>query len=163
LAKGFGSGIPIGGFVSHPEIAADYTVTDAFATFGGNPLSCAAAVAVIEIIQEEKYLDKAAKLGALLRKRMEELKGTHKIIGEVRGQGMMLGIELVRNQVTKEPAAQELLKIMEVCREKGLLIGKGGLDNNVIRLQPPLELTEEQIDQACVILDDAFSEAEKDL
>ena len=163
LAKGFGSGIPIGGFVSRPEIAADYTVTDAFATFGGNPLSCAAAVAVIEIIQEEKYLEKAAKLGAVLRKRMEELKETHKIVGEVRGQGMMQGVELVRDQVTKEPAVQEMLTIMEVCREKGLLIGKGGLDNNVIRLQPPLELTEEQIDEACTILDDAFSKAEKSL
>lgn len=163
MAKGFGSGIPIGGFISRPEIAADYTVTDAFATFGGNPLSCAAAVAVIEIIQEEKYLEKATKLGAHLKKKMEELKETHKIVGEVRGQGMMLGVELVRDQVTKEPAVQEMLTIMEVCRESGLLIGKGGLDNNVIRLQPPLELTEDQIDQACTILDDAFSKAEKSL
>jgi 4-aminobutyrate aminotransferase-like enzyme len=163
MAKGFGSGIPIGGFISRPEIAADYTVTDAFATFGGNPLSCAAAVAVIEIIKEEKYLEKAAKLGALLLKKMEELKETHKIIGDVRGQGMMLGVELVRDQVTKEPAGQEMLTIMEICREKGLLIGKGGLDNNVIRLQPPLELTGEQIDQAHAILDDAFSKAEKSL
>jgi 4-aminobutyrate aminotransferase-like enzyme len=163
MAKGFGSGIPIGGFISRPEIAADYTVTDAFATFGGNPLSCAAAVAVIEIIKEEKYLEKAAKLGALLLKKMEELKETHKIIGDVRGQGMMLGVELVRDQVTKEPAGQEMLTIMEICREKGLLIGKGGLDNNVIRLQPPLELTGEQIDHAYTILDDAFSKAEKSL
>ena len=163
MAKGFGSGIPIGGFISRPEIATDYTVTDAFATFGGNPLSCAAAVAVIEIIQEAKYLEKAAKLGVHLKKKMEELKETHKIVGEVRGQGMMLGVELVRDQVTKEPAVQETLMIMEVCRENGLLIGKGGLDNNVIRLQPPLELTEEQIDQACTILDDAFSKAEKSL
>jgi 4-aminobutyrate aminotransferase-like enzyme len=163
MAKGFGSGIPIGGFISRPEIAADYTVTDAFATFGGNPLSCAAAVAVIEIIQEENYLEKAAKLGAHLKKKMEELKETHKIVGEVRGQGMMLGVELVRDQVTKEPAVQEMLTIMEVCREKGLLIGKGGLDNNVIRLQPPLELTKEQTDQAYTILDEAFSKAEKSL
>jgi 4-aminobutyrate aminotransferase len=163
MAKGFGSGIPIGGFISRPEIAADYTVTDAFATFGGNPLSCAAAVAVIEIIQEEKYLEKAAKLGAHLKKKMEELKETHQIVGEVRGQGMMLGVELVRDRATKEPAVQEMLTIMEVCRENGLLIGKGGLDNNVIRLQPPLELTEDQIDQACAILDDAFSKAEKSL
>jgi len=163
MAKGFGSGIPIGGFISRPEIAVDYTVTDAFATFGGNPLSCAAAVAVIEIIREENYLEKAAKLGALLKKNMEELKEDHKIIGEVRGQGMMLGIELVRDQSTKEPAIQELLTVMEACREKGLLIGKGGLDNNVIRLQPPLELTKEHISQATEILDKAFTKAEKEL
>jgi len=163
LAKGFGSGIPIAGFISRPEITAGYTVTDAFATFGGNPLSCAAAVAVIEIIKEENYLEKAAKLGSLLKKNLEELKETHKIIGEVRGQGMMIGVELVRNQATKEPATQELLTIMEVCREKGLLIGKGGLDNNVIRLQPPLELTGEQIEHAYAILDDAFSKVEKSM
>jgi len=163
MAKGFGSGIPIGGFIARPELTTDYTVTDSFATFGGNPLSCAAAVAVIEIINEENYLDKAAKLGAVLRKKTEELKEDHKIIGDVRGQGMMLGIELVRDSATKEPAVQELLTVMEVCREKGLLIGKGGLDNNVIRLQPPLELTNEQIDQACAILDEAFAKAEKSL
>ena len=163
MAKGFGSGIPIGGFISRPEFAEGYTVSDAFATFGGNPLSCAAAVAVIEIIKEENFLEKAAKLGAHLRKRMDELKESHRIIGDVRGQGMMQGIELVRDQATKEPASQEILTVMEVCREKGLLIGKGGLDNNVIRIQPPLELTEAQIDKACTILDEAFTKAEKDL
>lgn len=163
LAKGFGSGIPIGGFVSRPEITEDYKLTDAFATFGGNPLSCAAAVAVIEIIQEGNYLEKATKLGSHLKKKMEELQESHKIIGEVRGQGMMLGIELVRDQTTKEPATKEILTVMEVCREKGLLIGKGGLDNNVIRLQPPLELSETQVEQACAILDEAFTKAEKGL
>ncbi|NHI90430.1 MAG: aspartate aminotransferase family protein [Candidatus Thorarchaeota archaeon] len=163
MAKGFGSGIPIGGFISRPEVAEGYTVTDSFATFGGNPLSCAAAVAVIEIIKEENYLEKAAKLGAHLKKRVDELKESHKIIGDVRGQGMMLGIELVRDRATKEPANQEILTVMELCREEGLLIGKGGLDNNVIRLQPPLELTDAQIDQAYTILDGAFSKAEKSL
>jgi len=163
MAKGFGGGIPIAGFISRPEIAVNYTVTDSFATFGGNPLSCAAAVAVIEIIRDENYLEKAAKLGGILKKKMEELKEDHKIVGDVRGQGMMLGVELVRDQKTKEPAIQEMLMIMETCREKGLLIGKGGLDGNVIRLQPPLELTEMQIDEACTILDDAFKKTEKGL
>lgn len=163
MAKGFGSGIPIAGFITRPEIAEDFLVTDAFATFGGNPLSCAAAVAVIEIIQEEKYLEKAATLGAHFKKKLEELQQDHKIVGEIRGQGLMLGVELVRDQETKEPATQEILTVMEVSREKGLLIGKGGLDNNVIRLQPPLVLTAEQIDESCSILDEAFSTAEKNL
>jgi 4-aminobutyrate aminotransferase-like enzyme len=163
LAKGFGSGIPIGGFIARPEIAADYAVTDAFATFGGNPLSCAAAVAVIEIIQESKYLERAAKFGALLKKRLESLQEDHKLIGEVRGQGLMLGVELVRDRTTKEPAVQEMLQVMELCRRRGLLIGKGGLDGNVIRCQPPLELTAEQIEEACTILDEVFTEVEKGL
>ncbi len=161
LAKGFGSGMPIGGFVTRPELADDYSIADGFATFGGNPLSCAAAVAVIDIIQEGNYLERASKLGKELKKKLQALQEDHKIVGDVRGQGLMLGIELVRDRDTKEPAIQEMLKIMEYCREKGLLIGKGGLDNNVVRLQPPLELTSEQIDEACSILGDAFSKIEK--
>jgi len=161
LAKGFGSGIPIGGFITRPEFAEDYTVADGFATFGGNPLSCAAAVAVIDIIQESNYLERASKLGNELKKKLQALQEDYKIIGDVRGQGMMLGIELVKDRNTKEPAIQEMLQVMEYCREKGLLIGKGGLDNNVARLQPPLELTSEQIDEACSILGEAFSKVEK--
>ena len=161
LAKGFGSGIPIGGFVTRPELADDYSVADGFATFGGNPLSCAAAVAVIDIIQESNYLERASKLGNELKKKLQALQEDHKIVGDVRGQGLMLGVELVRDRDTKEPAIQEMLQIMEFCREKGLLIGKGGLDNNVIRLQPPLELTSEQIDESCSILGEAFSKVEK--
>lgn len=161
LAKGFGSGIPIGGFITRPEIAEDYTMTDGFATFGGNPLSCAAAVAVIEIIHENNYLEKAAKLGSHLKQKLESLQENHKIIGDVRGQGMMWGVELVRDRTTKEPAIQEMIQLMEFCKDKGLLIGKGGLDGNVIRIQPPLELTVSQIDDAHTILDEALSEVEK--
>ncbi len=163
MAKGFGSGFPIGGFMTRPEYAEEYTTTDSFATFGGNPLSCAAAIAVLDIIQESNYLERAVKNGAYLRKHLDSLQEAHKIIGEVRGQGMMQGIELVRDQTTKEPAPQELLKIMEICKREGLLIGKGGIDGNAIRIQPPLELTLEQIDKAYQILDKAFSEVERTL
>ena len=76
---------------------------------------------------------------------------------------MMLGIELVRDRTTKQPATKEMLQVMEHCRENGLLIGKGGLDNNVARLQPPLELTKEQMEKACAILGDALSKTEKEM
>ncbi len=161
LAKGFGSGVPIGGFITSPEIVRDYAMIDGFATFGGNPLSCAAAVAVIEIIEESNYLEKAAKLGNAFKQKLEALEEDHKLVGEVRGQGMMIGIELVRDKVTKEPAVQEMAQVMELTRARGLLVGKGGLDGNVVRLQPPLELTSEQIDESCAILDDIISEIEK--
>jgi 4-aminobutyrate aminotransferase-like enzyme len=163
IAKGLGSGIPIAGFIARPDLTKNYTIQDGFATFGGNPLSCAAAVAVIDIIKESNYLERATKLGGYLKKKLEHLKEDHTLIGDVRGQGMMLGIELVRDRTTKEPAKQEILQVMEYCRERGLLIGKGGLDNNVIRLQPPLELTNTQIDDACLILDEAFSKVEQSL
>ncbi|MFX1441143.1 MAG: aspartate aminotransferase family protein, partial [Promethearchaeota archaeon] len=161
LAKGFGSGIPIAGLITSPEIARDFTIMDGFATFGGNPLSCAAAVAVIEIIEESNYLEKAAKLGGALKKKLKTLEEDHKLVGEVRGQGMMLGVELVRDEVTKDPASKEMMQVMELTKERGLLVGKGGLDGNVIRVQPPLELTAEQIDKSCAILDEVFSEVEK--
>ncbi len=163
MAKGFGSGVPIGGFLTRPEYAADYTTTDSFATFGGNPLSCAAAIAVLDIIQESNYLRQAAENGAYLKKQLQALKDDHRIVGEVRGQGMMQGIELVRNQQTKEPATQEMLKVMEICKEEGVLIGKGGIDANTIRIQPPLELTKDQIDKGYQALDKAFAMVEKDL
>jgi 4-aminobutyrate aminotransferase-like enzyme len=101
--------------------------------------------------------------GTYLKKLLESLKDEHKIVGEVRGQGMMLGIELVRNQTTKEPATQEMLQVMELCKNEGLLIGKGGIDGNAIRIQPPLELTREQMDQAYQILDKAFTIVKKNL
>ncbi|MFQ5831634.1 MAG: aspartate aminotransferase family protein [Candidatus Thorarchaeota archaeon] len=163
MAKGFGSGIPIAGFVTRPEIAEDYTISDGFATYGGNPLSCAAAVAVIEIIQESNYLERATKLGSHLKKRLESLQEDHGLVGEVRGQGLMLGVELVRDRTTKEPGSQEMLQVMELCKDRGLMIGKGGIDGNVIRIQPPLELTKAQVDEACTVLDEAFSEVEKGL
>ncbi|UCE11464.1 MAG: aspartate aminotransferase family protein [Candidatus Thorarchaeota archaeon] len=163
MAKGFGSGIPIGGFMTRPEIAEDYTMTDSFATFGGNPLSCAAALAVIEIIEESNYVERATRNGGHFKKELEALKEDHRLIGDVRGQGMMLGIELVRDRTTKEPASEEMVKLMELCKEDGLLIGKGGFDGNVIRLQPPLELTTEQIDKACEIIDKSLAEIEKSI
>jgi 4-aminobutyrate aminotransferase-like enzyme len=136
-------------------------MTDSFTTFGGNPLSCAAAVAVIEIIQEEQYLKKAIEIGKTFKKLLQALKEKHRIVGDIRGQGMMQGIELVRDRDTKEPATQEMLSVMEICRQNGLLIGKGGIDGNVIRIQPPLELTKEQTKKANEILDIAFTEVEK--
>jgi 4-aminobutyrate aminotransferase len=163
MAKSFGSGIPVAGFLTRPEYAIEYTTTDSFSTFGGNPLSCAAAVAVIEIIQEENYMEKAKKLGEDFLELLHPLKENHRIVGDVRGQGMMLGIEIVRNQDTKEPATQEMLKVMEICRQNGILIGKGGIDGNVIRIQPPLELTNEQAKETCRVLDIAFSEVERTL
>ncbi|MFW9846623.1 MAG: aspartate aminotransferase family protein [Candidatus Thorarchaeota archaeon] len=161
LAKGFGSGMPIASFITSPEIVHDYKMTDGFATFGGNPLSCAAAVAVIDIIEESNYLQKATELGTEFKKKLKALEEDHKMVGEVRGQGMMLGMELVRDDITKEPVGEEMAQVMELTKARGLLIGKGGLDGNVIRLQPPLELTSEQIDESCAILDEVFSEVEK--
>lgn len=161
MAKSLGSGIPVAGFLTRPEYAENFLSHDSFSTFGGNPLSCAAAVAVIEIIQEEDYLNKAVKLGEIFKKQLRMLKENHNIVGDIRGQGMMQGIELVRDRDSKEPATQEMLQVMEICKQHGLLIGKGGIDGNVIRIQPSLELSHEQAEKACQILDITFTEVER--
>ena len=106
-------------------------------------------------------MKKAIEIGKIFKEILQTLKEKHKIVGDIRGHGMMQGIELVCDRDTKEPATQEMLKVMEICRENGLLIGKGGIDSNVIRIQPPLELTQEQANEASNILDNAFTEVEK--
>lgn len=161
MAKGFGSGIPIAGFVTKPEYVEEYTTMDSFATFGGNPLACAAACAVIEIIEEQNYLEKAATLGEHFKKQLKSLQEDHLVVGEVRGRGMMIGLELVKNPDTKEPGTEELAQLMEETKKRGLLIGKGGRWGNVVRIQPPLELSKGQIDEGLASLDEALSTVEK--
>ena len=163
MAKGFAGGIPIGGFLTRPEFATGYCMHDSFSTFGGNPLSCAAAVAVIEIIQESGYLQRASDTGGYLKDRLTECQSRHNLVGDVRGQGMMLGVELVRDRASKEPAGEEMLHVMESCKSRGLLIGRGGIDGNVIRIQPPLELTRDQAAEACDILEEAIGQAQSGL
>ncbi|MFQ5821780.1 MAG: aspartate aminotransferase family protein [Candidatus Heimdallarchaeota archaeon] len=161
MAKGFGSGVPIAGFLTKPEYVEEYTMLDSFATFGGNPLACAAACAVIEIIEENNFLQKAATLGEHFKQKLEALQEDHPLIGEVRGQGMMIGIELVKDPGTKEPGSEEMVQLMEETKKCGLLIGKGGRWGNVIRIQPPLELSKGQIDEGLASLDEALSTVEK--
>jgi len=160
MAKGFAGGVPIGGFVTRPGIASGYAMHDSFSTFGGNPLSCAAAVAVLDIIEESGYIDRAARMGGHLSESLNDLMRKHRLIGQVRGQGMMQGVELVRDRSTKEPATEEMARVMEECKSRGLLIGRGGIAGNVIRIQPPLELGREQADRACAILDEALTAVE---
>ena len=111
------------------------------ATFGGNPVSCAAALATIEVIEEENLVSNAQVVGSYLRGKLEELKEKYPLVGDVRGMGLMQGVELVREQ--KEPAVEEILRVFEATRRRGLLIGKGGLYGNVIRIEIP-PLTEER-------------------
>jgi len=161
MAKGFGSGIPIAGFMVKPEIVEEYSITDSFATFGGNPLACAVALANIEIIEENNYLEKAVTLGEHFQKKLKAMQEDHPVIGEVRGRGMMIGIELVKDPETKEPGVEEMNQLLEETKKRGLLIGKGGRWGNVVRIQPPLALSKGQIDEGLASLDEALSTVEK--
>jgi 4-aminobutyrate aminotransferase and related aminotransferases len=155
-AKGMANGVPIGWTIATPEVADKFPGLT-FSTFGGNPVSMAAGLAVIKLIEEEDLRTNAAKVGAYLRERLEELKEKHKVIGDVRGMGLMQGIELVRDRETKEPAPEALLKVFEETKRRGVLIGKGGLYGNVIRTGLMLNSTRDQVDELVAALDAGFA------
>ena len=156
-AKGIANGAPVGATVARPEIA------DAFqgltiSTFGGNPVTAVQARATIEVIEEERLMDNAHEVGSYFRAKLEELQQKHALIGDVRGMGLMQGLELVKDRKTKEPAPEALAQLMEETRSRGLLIGKGGLYGNVVRLSPPLNISKAEVDEAIRLLDQSFAE-----
>jgi 4-aminobutyrate aminotransferase len=155
-AKGLGNGVPIGATITTPEIAASFKGLQ-ISTFGGNPVSCAAARAVIDVIEADNLRENASTVGAHFRQRLEELQERHALIGDVRGMGLMQGLELVKDRNTKEAAPQETNQFMEECRKRGLLIGKGGLWGNVIRMSPPLNISKSDVDEAFRIMNDAMT------
>jgi 4-aminobutyrate aminotransferase-like enzyme len=155
-AKGMGNGVPIGVTMTRPEIAASFQGLQ-ISTFGGNPVTCVAAKATIDLIEEDKLMDNADVVGRYFREKLEILQEKHDIIGDVRGMGLMQGIELVRDRKTKEPAPKETAQVMEEARRRGLLIGKGGLFGNVIRMSPPMNIAKSDVDEAFTILDHAFA------
>jgi len=160
-AKGMANGAPIGWTITRPEIADSYkglTVS----TFGGNPVSCVAAKATVDLIEEDRLMDNAAVVGASLREGLEGLKEKHASIGDVRGMGLMQAIELVKDRKTKEHDPEMTSRVMERARSNGLLVGKGGIAANVIRLTPPLNINKGDVDQAIGILDKSLGEAVKD-
>ena len=161
MAKGIADGFPLSAFITRDEIASSFKPGDHLSTFGGNPVSCAAALANIEFLLDEKISEKAFNKGEKFKfKLRNELTKKHSLIGDVRGKGLMIGIELVKDK-DKTPASEETSKIREICKENNLLIGVGGVYGNVLRLQPPLIITEEQLEKASEVLDDAFSNLEK--
>ena len=148
LAKGIADGFPLGAFIAPQAIADSFQPGEHLSTFGGNPVSCAAAIANIAVLQEEHLVEHAAELGNWAISELRKLQERHPLIGDVRGQGLMIGIELVRDRASKEPAAEEANRVRHLCREAGVLVGVGGQYGNVVRLQPPLVIAQEQLAQA---------------
>jgi 4-aminobutyrate aminotransferase len=156
-AKSLGNGHPVGATVARKEVADSFKGLT-ISTFGGNPVTMAAAKAVIDVIREDHLVENAATVGAHFRARLEKLQEKHPAIGEVRGMGLMQGIELVKDRQTKEPAPEATGAVMEAAKDNGLIIGKGGLYGNVLRISPALNVTKEDADQAADLLDRAFAE-----
>jgi alanine-glyoxylate transaminase/(R)-3-amino-2-methylpropionate-pyruvate transaminase len=127
-----------------------------FNTFGGNPISMTQGLATLEVIDSEGIQENARVVGGHLKARLLELQGRQPLIGEVRGMGLMLGVELVRDRSSKEPASSETVDLLELCKERGLLIGKGGLNGNVLRIKPPMCLTKDDADFLVDCLDEVL-------
>jgi 4-aminobutyrate aminotransferase-like enzyme len=157
MAKGIADGFPLGAFIARPDVGDAFTPGSHLSTFGGSPVSCAAALANIEVMREEKLPETAAARGARVMAALKPLEDELTLVGEVRGRGLMIGIELVKDD-QKTPAPDEAREVKARCREVGLLVGVGGTLANVVRLQPPLVLTEDEagevIDKLAPILRD---------
>ena len=157
MAKGIGNGAPLGVVVTTPKIAAALAQRTHFNTFGGNPVVCAQGMAVLEVIDREKLQENCLAMGNHLLGGLRRLQEKHNVIGDVRGKGLMLGIELVKDRATKEPAKAECAQVLETCKELGLLLGKGGLHGQTIRFSPPMCITKADADFLLEVLELAFA------
>jgi alanine-glyoxylate transaminase/(R)-3-amino-2-methylpropionate-pyruvate transaminase len=161
MAKSIGNGLPCAAVVTRMEVAKALHQRLHLNTFGGNPLSMAAGLAVLEVIDEEGLQANARAQGARLKAGLQELMARHRLVGDVRGMGLMLGMELVEDRETKVPAKAATATVLEATKRMGLLIGKGGLDGNVLRIKPPLCITSDDVDYALEVMDRALTEAER--
>ena len=156
MAKGIGNGAPLAAVTTRMEIAKALTQRIHFNTYAGNPVSTAAGLAVLDVIDTDGLQENSRVVGGRLKTGLERLMRSHTLIGDVRGMGLMLGVELVRDRATKEPAKGETLDVLEAAREGGILIGKGGLDGNVLRIKPPMCITKADVDFALDVFDRAL-------
>jgi alanine-glyoxylate transaminase/(R)-3-amino-2-methylpropionate-pyruvate transaminase len=159
MAKSIGNGLPLAAVTTRMEIAQAMTQRLHLNTFGGNPISCAAGLAVLEVIDQEGLQENARVQGARLRDGLRELMTRHPLVGDVRGMGLMLGVELVQDRESRIPARAATTHVLEAAKEMGLLVGRGGLDGNVLRIKPPLCITSEDVDYALEVLDRALTQA----
>ncbi|MCC6545631.1 aspartate aminotransferase family protein [Candidatus Sumerlaeota bacterium] len=156
MAKSLGNGAPISAVVTRKEIAETMKQRLHLNTFGGNPVSAAAGLAVLEVIEEDKLQENAKVVGAHFLKELNRLKDKHQLIGDVRGKGLMLGVELVKDRKTKEPASAECAALHEGLKDNKVLVGKGGIYGNVLRIKPPMCITKKDVDFAVSVMDDVI-------
>ncbi|MBA7642104.1 5-aminovalerate aminotransferase DavT [subsurface metagenome] len=157
-AKSLGGGTVLSATIGRKDIMDSVDIGGLGGTFGGNPVSCMAALKVIETIEQEKLLSRATKLGHIAKSRLEDMKGQYDIIGDVRGLGSMIGIELVTDRVNKEPAAEKTSAIVNRCLEHGLIMMPCGAMKNILRLMFPLVIEEDELSKGLDILENAIRE-----
>ena len=158
LGKPIGNGLALSAIITAPEILASFTEkTGYFSTFGGNPVACAAGSAVLDVIEDEQLLANAMETGEYLRQGLRAVAQRHPMIGDVRGIGMIAGVELVRDRATQEPAKQETKRVINAMKEKGVLVGREGYFGNVLKIRPPMVFKHDNADFLIAALDEAVA------
>lgn len=157
LAKSIASGMPLSAVVGKTEIMDAVEPGNVGGTYGGSPISCAAALATIDFMEQEKLTERAGKIGDTVMQRLQVMKEKYPLIGDIRGVGAMIGIELVKDRESKEPAKKETNEIIKECLKQGLVIISAGVFGNVIRMLMPLVITDQQLEQALTILDNSIA------
>ena len=159
MAKGIANGFPLSACITTSEIA-NALIKNTISTFGGNPVSCSAAIKTIEIIKRDQLVDNSMKMGAVLRNGLEALKEKYpKITGDVRGKGLMQAIEFVEDETAgnRTPNPKAVDELMEETKKRGLLIGRGGLEGNIVRISPSLNIDRNYVEKALEILSDSLA------
>jgi len=163
LAKSLAAGLPLSAVIAKKEITDTLPGGCIGGTYVGNPLACRAALEVIKIIEEEKLLDRALKIGKRLKERFLKMKDKYPIVGDVHGIGAMMAVELVKDQKTKEPATQETARIVEECLKNGVFVPTAGINKNLLRMLVSLEITDEQLDEALDVINKALAKVNGNL
>ncbi len=161
MAKSLGGGLPLSAVIGRKEMMDKPHVGGLGGTYAGNPIACRAGLAVLDVLFEDNLLQKAEILGEKLWKRFQDMKNKYEIIGDVRGKGPMIALELVKDRHTKAPATEETKKLLASCYEKGLVLLSCGHKSNVIRTLMPLVITDEQLEKGLGIFEEALSELKK--
>lgn len=155
MAKGIGNGYPLAAVVTTKEVT-NKVKQLFFNTYGGGPIQCRVGLEVIKIIREEKLGENAEKVGGYFLSELQKIADKNPYIGDVRGRGLMIGIEMVKDKETKEPFAEGTAKLLELFRERGVIVGKGGVFGNVVRIQPPLCLSLEDAKHTVQAFEDSL-------
>jgi 4-aminobutyrate aminotransferase-like enzyme len=162
MAKGIANGMPLSAVATRPEIAASLVGAGlTISTFGGNPVSNAAAIGTLQEMQQKFTPARVAEVGAHLRRGLDALQEKYPLIGDVRGKGLMQGVELVVDRRSKEPAPRHANALLDTARQVGLLVGKGGMYGNSLRIAPPLSASKAHVDEALEKLDVAFGRVQE--
>jgi 4-aminobutyrate aminotransferase-like enzyme len=157
LGKPIGNGYPLGAVVTTPEIAASFdNGMEFFSTFGGSTVACAVGLAVLDVVQEEHLQEHAREAGDALLDALRALAARHPLVGDVRGSGLFLGVELVKDRDTREPATAEASAVVNRLRERGILLGTDGPFANVLKIRPPMPFTRENGAHLAATLDEVL-------